>query len=95
MIHESYINSHEAVAENHIEKKIIKIERRQAYLTETGRTLPSSQFRKMKNIDSGHITKRSGRDHGDHRLYMESKVMSAEILILAYSKLEGDAMVST
>ena len=49
----------------------------------------------MKNIDSGYITKRSGRDHGDHRLYMESKVMSAEILILAYSKLEGDAMVST
>ena len=55
--------------------------------------MPSSQFRKKKNIDSGHITKRSGRDHGDHRLYMESKVMSAEILILAYSKLEGDAMV--
>lgn len=51
------------------------------------------EFRKMQIMDSDHIPRSSGRHHGDHRLYMESKIMLAEILSLAYSRLEGDARV--
>ena len=62
----------------------------------TKEVLLELSVRKTKNKDSGHVTRGGGgRDHGDHRLYMESKVTSAEILILAYSNPEGDGMVNT